>query len=153
RQRGRRGPGDGRGAQGDPAGPLSVRYGALARGRPPRRRPPRRPRRYPQRALILLAPRPETCAAASRYGRRPPLCRLPLMRLLLPLLLVIASAVSAQPLDFVRLVAPFEVRDLDGTRLPYPFVGGFGGVGALGPRSQLLDLDADGDADLLTTEG
>ncbi|MDX1439296.1 MAG: FG-GAP-like repeat-containing protein [Rubricoccaceae bacterium] len=57
-------------------------------------------------------------------------------------------AIAQQPLDFVRAVDPLEVRDLDGSPYPYPFAGGF-----LQPRPQLVDLDDDGDADLVLSEG
>ena len=70
-----------------------------------------------------------------------------------PFLLVLVAAtvfpVTAQaPLDFVRRADPFEVRDLEGNALPYPFTGGY-----LAPRPSLVDLDGDGDADLIINEG
>ncbi|NNF58697.1 MAG: hypothetical protein HKN04_10700 [Rhodothermaceae bacterium] len=72
------------------------------------------------------------------------------MRLLASLLvLALSLPVAAQaPLDFVRQVDPFEVRDLDGDALPYPLVGGF-----LAPRPHLVDLSGDGLADLVVNEG
>lgn len=55
---------------------------------------------------------------------------------------------AQQPLDFNRSVDPFEIRDLSGSAYDYPFAGGF-----VQPRPQLVDLDDDGDADLVVSEG
>lgn len=69
-------------------------------------------------------------------------------------LALIASAcappplVAQAPLDFVRNMYPFEIRGLDGAAHAYPFAGGF-----VQPRPQLVDLDNDGDADLVVDEG
>ena len=72
------------------------------------------------------------------------------MRFLFSLLvLALSLPVAAQaPLDFVRQVDPFEVRDLDNDALPYPFAGGF-----LAPRPHLVDLNGDDLADLVVNEG
>ncbi|MDX1420932.1 MAG: FG-GAP-like repeat-containing protein [Rubricoccaceae bacterium] len=75
---------------------------------------------------------------------------------LLPLLGLLACssetltvpAAAQAPFEWERAVRPFEVLDLDGEALPYPFAGGF-----IAPRPHLVDLDADGDADLVVNEG
>ena len=48
---------------------------------------------------------------------------------------------------FTRVVAPFTVRDADGTPYEHPFLGGFDV-----PRPQLVDIDGDGDRDLFVQE-
>lgn len=48
---------------------------------------------------------------------------------------------------FERHVAPFDVRDQDGTPYDHPFLGGLNV-----PRPQFADVDADGDLDLLVQE-
>ncbi len=67
------------------------------------------------------------------------------MRYALTLLLLVPIAASAQ--TFERAVAPFPVTT-DGADVPYPFVGGF-----FEPRPSLVDIDADGDADLIVNVG
>ena len=65
-----------------------------------------------------------------------------------PLSLVLALAplaVSAQ--TYEREVAPFPVT-ADGEAVPYPFAGGY-----FEPRPSLVDIDADGDADLVVNVG
>ncbi len=73
------------------------------------------------------------------------------------LLVFVASFISAcspppvvaqAPLDFQRAMYPFEIRGLDGIVHEYPFAGGF-----VQPRPQLVDLDNDGDDDLVVSEG
>ena len=56
--------------------------------------------------------------------------------------------VEQEPLNFVRSMYPFEIRGLDGNAHAYPFAGGY-----VQPRPQLVDLDNDGDADLVVSEG
>lgn len=58
------------------------------------------------------------------------------------------NVIAQSPLDFNRSVDPFEVRDITGDSYDYPFAGGF-----VQPRPQLADLDNDGDADLVVSEG
>ena len=53
--------------------------------------------------------------------------------------------VSAQP--FTRSISPFPVTDEAGAEYSLPFLGGFNV-----PRPQLVDIDADGDADLFVQE-
>ncbi len=48
---------------------------------------------------------------------------------------------------YVRAIAPFEVRDEHGRPYAHPFLGGLDV-----PRPQLVDIDADGDADLFVQE-
>ncbi|HLT46179.1 MAG TPA: FG-GAP-like repeat-containing protein [Rubricoccaceae bacterium] len=57
-------------------------------------------------------------------------------------------AAAQEPIPWTQAIRPFEVHDLEGDVLPYPFAGGF-----IAPRPQLVDLDADGDADLVVNEG
>ncbi|MEM1115499.1 MAG: VCBS repeat-containing protein [Bacteroidota bacterium] len=61
------------------------------------------------------------------------------------LLALLPFAASAQ--TFERAVAPFPVT-AEGEAIPYPFAGGF-----FEPRPTLVDLDADGDADLIVNVG
>ena len=49
--------------------------------------------------------------------------------------------------DWIREIAPFEVRDENGTPYTHPFLGGFDV-----PRPQFVDIDADGDVDLFVQE-
>ncbi|NIP82945.1 MAG: VCBS repeat-containing protein, partial [Gemmatimonadetes bacterium] len=64
-----------------------------------------------------------------------------------------AAAPSAGPAagaaegGWERLVAPFPVLDASGASYGHPFLGGFDV-----PRPQLVDIDADGDADLFIQE-
>ncbi len=67
------------------------------------------------------------------------------MRSALTLLLLAPLAASAQ--TFERAVDPFPVSS-GGDAVPYPFVGGF-----FEPRPSLVDIDADGDADLIVNVG
>jgi len=63
---------------------------------------------------------------------------------------LLLAAVASAPLaaqTFTREAAPFLVT-ADGAAVPHPFVGGF-----FEPRPALLDIDADGDADLLLNVG
>ena len=66
------------------------------------------------------------------------------MRLLV-LALLVATPLAAQ--TFTREATPFPVT-LDGVEVESPFVGGF-----FEPRPTLLDIDADGDADLIVNVG
>ena len=68
------------------------------------------------------------------------------MRLAFCLILGLAPLAGAAQ-SFERAVAPFPVVS-DGESVPYPFVGGF-----FEPRPSLVDLDADGDADLVVNVG
>ncbi len=61
--------------------------------------------------------------------------------------LLFGAAAVAQPLDFARQITPFPVLDSDGEAYALPFAGGFNN-----PRTQLADIDADGDADLFILE-
>jgi hypothetical protein len=63
----------------------------------------------------------------------------------LAMLALAVLPLRAQP--FERLVAPFPVFDEQGAPYAFPFLGGLNV-----PRPQLLDLDADGDRDLLVQE-
>ncbi len=67
--------------------------------------------------------------------------------LLLLALAPLALAASASGQTFERVAAPFPV-EADGQALAAPFVGGF-----FEPRPSLVDLDADGDADLVVNVG
>ncbi len=60
-------------------------------------------------------------------------------------LLVGAGPVQAQ--DFEQRVSPFPVRDTTGSAYDFPFLGGLNT-----PRPQLVDLDDDGDLDLVLQE-
>jgi hypothetical protein len=63
------------------------------------------------------------------------------------LFIVLATAVTAQPLDFERQITPFPVLDAEGDPYELPFAGAFNS-----PRPQLADVDGDGDADLFVLE-
>ena len=65
-----------------------------------------------------------------------------------PLALLLALAPLAAPAQtWVREADPFPVTEA-GERVPFPFVGGF-----FEPRPALVDIDADGDADLIVNVG
>ena len=59
-----------------------------------------------------------------------------------------APLAAAQPFSFARQIAPFDVRE-DGADAPlaYPFLGGFDE-----PKPQWVDLDGDGDDDLVVLD-
>ena len=65
--------------------------------------------------------------------------------LLLTLIVALAAPASGQ--GFVREAAPFPV-EADGAAIAFPFAGGF-----FEPRPSLVDIDADGDADLVMNVG
>ncbi len=60
--------------------------------------------------------------------------------------MVQAPAVQFPPV-YSHQIYPFEVRDVEGTPLDHPFLGGFNV-----PRPQLVDIDGDGDLDLFLQE-
>ncbi|PAP77590.1 FG-GAP-like repeat-containing protein [Rubrivirga marina] len=67
------------------------------------------------------------------------------MRTFLLLAAVASAPLAAQ--TFTREASPFPVT-ADGVEVPHPFVGGF-----FEPRPALVDIDADGDADLILNVG
>ena len=64
-----------------------------------------------------------------------------------PLLLLLALAPLAEAQSFTRDAAPFPVLE-GGEAVAFPFAGGF-----FEPRPALVDIDADGDADLVVNVG
>ena len=77
----------------------------------------------------------------------PLLCLLPTVRHLLPLALLLLAPLAVAAQTFEREVSPFPVA-AGGEAVPYPFTGGF-----FEPRPSLVDIDADGDADLIVNVG
>jgi hypothetical protein len=59
----------------------------------------------------------------------------------------VVTAAEGGESEYMRRVAPFEVRGADGVPYDHPFLGGLNV-----PRPQLVDIDADGDSDLFLQE-